>query len=112
MEGVTDENEVKKVPPKDLVQLLMTPSGEEARVIRARDGSSVRRTFLVYSCPRQEQCTEKGLFCFEKGTGFTNPYNHLKTCISGGDESHLSSVHFATFEDVVVGEKFSIQNCL
>ncbi len=77
----------------------MTPSGEDARAIRARDSSSVRRTVLVHSCPRKEHCTENGQFCFQKGSGFTNPYNHLKTCISGGDESHIRSVFFGKLEE-------------
>ncbi len=36
----------------------------------------------------QTECTENGQFC-----------NHLKTCISGGYESHLRSVYFATLEE-------------
>lgn len=43
----------------------------------------------VFVCPRGRLCKSGGRIVAEKGAGFSNPYKHLKTCVSDGDIKHL-----------------------
>ncbi len=69
----------------------MQKEREKRKDVYGRTGVVVRRnvTFLVYKCPKGPACTERGEISFEKGKGFSNPYSHLKSCVSGGDEKAL-----------------------
>eukprot|EP00171_Calliarthron_tuberculosum_P023569 IDg23569t1 len=76
--------------PGDVVRMLMTQRPDIERDVRSSRGT-IRRNVLhcVFECPRGEQCKVGGQVVFEKNTGFTNPFKHLKSCVSDGDESHL-----------------------
>lgn len=82
------------ITPKEVVSLLMESSGERHRDIVSRRNIPTRRNvkFMLFKCPN-ESCVEHGNIMCEKGKGFTNPYNHLKTCIAGGDENRLRELY-------------------
>lgn len=65
----------------------------------------------VFSCPKGNNCKDKGRFTFEKGSGFTNTYRHLITCIQGGDESLLLQIYYNTLAEnrsrSTISEQFS-----
>ena len=55
------------------------------------------KSFLVMKCPSNDRCKKKrenGLVYVGKGDGFTNPKNHLKSCLCDGkDEALLEAYH-------------------
>ena len=81
---------------KDIVELLMSKEPELLRDVKSKTGVVLRTrvAHCVYSCPKKEDCKTGGKFIFEKGTGFTNPYKQLKSCLSHGDESHLLNAYY------------------
>eukprot|EP00171_Calliarthron_tuberculosum_P012024 IDg12024t1 len=81
---------------KEVVMLLMTAKADVTRDVDGRSGSIARKhvPHLVFSCPYGNRCRSGGDVVFEKGTGFTNPYKHLRSCISDGDDEHLTKLYF------------------
>ncbi len=73
---------------KQIVQMLMEKVGKEIRTATSKNNSvsGSARVYLIYSCPRGEKCIGGGKLKFLKASGFTNPYNHLKSCIADGDK--------------------------
>ena len=98
----------KQPSAKQIVETLMVKKGEEQKSVNSRLGSasSKDRTFLVYSCPRGEKCLSWGTFSFPKGSGYTNPLNHLKYCVADGQMSILLQLY--TENQMHLEEKFSI----
>lgn len=84
-----------KPTQREVVQILMVNRGQVERDVRSGKSSVVRKNVVhwKYECPRGDECRNKGVVMFEKGTGFTNPYKHLKYCVSDGDEGHLHELY-------------------
>ena len=76
--------------PRDVVRLLMTQKQDIRKDVTTARGN-IRENVVhhVFKCPRGDLCKTTGSVSFEKGTGFTNPYKHLKTCLADGDENEL-----------------------
>ncbi len=60
--------------------------------IFSRREHSQKRPSYCFCMPKKWVLQERGEVILERGPGFTNPYKHLKTCVSDGDEMHLSSL--------------------
>lgn len=65
----------------------MAKEADITKDVPSRSGR-VRRNVvhLVFSCKGQDIIT------IEKGSGYTNPYRHMKSCISRGDNKHVLHV--------------------
>jgi len=74
-----------------VAKFFLTKKEEITKDVTSRKGNETRKgvTYCVYSCPRKEHCTAKGSIEIEKGTGLTNGFMHLKTCIASGSEKLL-----------------------
>jgi len=70
----------------EVAKFFLTKKEEITKDVASRKGNETRKgvTYNVYSCPRKEHCTAKGTIEIEKGTGMTNGFRHLKTCIASG----------------------------
>ena len=83
----------KTPEPKDVVLLLCKFLREEDKVFRSRSGNQVKKRHSVFLCP-SENCRETNReIVFQKGSGYINPLNHLKTCVAGGDLNILHSIY-------------------
>ena len=73
---------------KECVQTLMTFLREEVKEIATRDSEISRKvSYVVYLCPSGDLCrNNSGEVSFIKGTGFTNPFDHLTSCFKSKDE--------------------------
>ncbi len=72
----------------------MTKSREQKRDFHWRNGAIIGRDVVFsYLCPKKSLCSENGALVLEKGSGFSNPYRHLKSCLTGGDEQALLSIY-------------------
>ena len=93
---------------KQIVELLMRKTGEQERSVTNRSNPSLQRKqlFNVYSCPKGEHCTNGGEFLFAKNAGYTNPINHLKSCLAGGDMKKLIDIYEARKSALAVGSPF------
>eukprot|EP00171_Calliarthron_tuberculosum_P000144 IDg144t1 len=80
---------------KEIVLLLMKQKADVIRDVDGRVGAVTRNNVphIVLACPFGERCKVGGEVVTEKGTGYTNPYKHLKSCVSGGDEKHLLELY-------------------
>ena len=64
---------------KEVFQSAMSYRGKKNReVYNESSGRSILKSYLVYKCPRPD-CA-KGDVSFLEGTGFKNPYSHLRSC--------------------------------
>ena len=72
------------------------------KTIPSRADPTVTRsvTFLVYSCPKEENRKDGAQYCFEKGAGFFNPYRHLRSCLAGGDTEKLYSLYHDALKEI------------
>eukprot|EP00171_Calliarthron_tuberculosum_P001491 IDg1491t1 len=93
---------VSKPSKKAVVELLMSKQPDIKKNVSSRSGANVRRdvTYSVYNCPKGTGCKYEGRVLFEKGSGYTNPYRHLRTCLSAGDEKHLLIVYRDALADL------------
>ena len=79
----------------------MKKKGEEQRDVASRGGMKARKavTFCIMECPRGNICKNGGIFAFEKGTGFSKPFNHLKSCLASGDIDKLKEIYNMTMKE-------------
>eukprot|EP00171_Calliarthron_tuberculosum_P003890 IDg3890t1 len=76
--------------PRDFVRMLMVQKPDITRdVTSSRRASRNNAVFHVFECPRGDLCRSGGSIVFEKGTGFSNPFKHLRTCLADGDQQEL-----------------------
>lgn len=76
--------------PRQVVQMLMDPKPDIMKDKRSTRGVARKDVIHhVYVCPRKNLCKVGGDVVFEKDTGFSNPYKHLKVCLCDGDEERL-----------------------
>lgn len=66
-----------KASQKEVVQALMTYVGKEEKDVKGKI-----RNFLIYECPKPTCAVRK--IMFQAGSGFQNPYRHLKACYGRG----------------------------
>ena len=85
---------------KEIVELLMTKLSEER--------NSSGKVYNVYQCPRGELCIAKGKFRFLKGCGYTNPLNHVRTCLAGGSKAELLKIYETTRKEKETNSSFSL----
>lgn len=78
-----------KPAPHDVVRLIMIQKLDILRDVRPRKNV----LSCVFECPREAECTLVGQVVFAKGSGFSNPYRHLISCVSDGDEDHLMRMY-------------------
>lgn len=73
----------------------MEQKSDVIRDVCSRNGAVMRTNVphIVFACPFGERCKVGGEVLTEKGTGYTNLYKHLKSCVSGGDENHLLELY-------------------
>ena len=77
---------------KAVVELFMKKQPDIFKSV----GDRVNVRHLVYLCPRGERCTVKSKgskVIFAEGTGFTNPYKHLRSCLADGKEEKLHRMY-------------------
>lgn len=48
----------------------------------------------IYKCPKESCTLAKGEISFQIGTGYTNPHNHLKNCLCGGNAAELEDYYW------------------
>ena len=78
---------------KFIVTLLCKFIREEEKEI-SYNPSSRKQKYLVFECPKKNQCIEKnGEISFQKGKGCTSPCSHLKTCLCHGKMSELYDIY-------------------
>lgn len=88
--GFINVSVTEKVAQRDVVHMLI----KQKRSIR-RHGTSARGTirknvlYYVFECPGVEKCTNSGRVVFEKGSGYSNPYKHIRGCLYEGDERSM-----------------------
>lgn len=79
---------------KAVVELLMTKEAEIIKDVPSRSGCfSQNVVHLVFCCPKVTHCKDQLTVTLEKGSVYTKPVGHLKSCISRGDEKHLLQVY-------------------
>eukprot|EP00171_Calliarthron_tuberculosum_P005080 IDg5080t1 len=79
--------------PRDVVRMLMKQDPDIKKDIQSARGLTRKDVVHhVFVCPRGGLCKSGGRVVSEKGAGFSNPYKHLKSCISDGDIDHLMEV--------------------
>ena len=77
-----EQHQGKQISKEDIVCAVMEQKQNITKTIKGRD--VVHRVFI---CPRGEYCTKvDGVNEFPAGSGFTNPHNHLISCLCGGNE--------------------------
>lgn len=81
--------------PHDVVVALMTQKPGVLRDTRRKVSGTKRKNVPhhVFACPMNDKCRAGGEIVFPRGMGYSNPYKHLKSCLSDGDESHLMNVY-------------------
>jgi len=85
--------------PKDVVLTLMKKTGQEETILPNSSSSTANKVCYIYSCPRGELCTTGGSFKFKKGSGFSNPFSHLRSCVAGGSKTKLIEMYYASKAD-------------
>ena len=91
---------IPKIPePKDVVHLLCKFLREEHRFCRTKAGKKVKKPHSVYRCPRNNCKESNHEIVFQKGSGYMNPFNHLNTCVAGGDVKVLHTIYQNTFAE-------------
>ena len=66
-------------------------------------------TYVIYECPRKSLCSnEHGHIALLKGKGFTNGFNHLKSCCAGGSLTALYELYQSNYnrQQSTVGTHF------
>ena len=67
---------------KNIVILLFKFIREEAREVASKNGT-LSKQYIIYTCPKTDNCINSNSeIAFQKGKGFTNPCNHLKTYLA------------------------------
>ena len=76
--------------PRDVVRMLMTQKADVVRDVRSARGA-IRKNVrhFTFTCPRGDVCKSGGTVVFEKSTGFSNPFKHLRSCLADGDGEQL-----------------------
>jgi len=69
------------VSPKDVVLAVMTVAGKETKKVTEK-GKEVDRMFIALRCPKPS-CAVKNI-SIKEGTGYMNPYSHLRACYGRG----------------------------
>eukprot|EP00171_Calliarthron_tuberculosum_P002931 IDg2931t1 len=81
---------------RDVVHMLMSRKPNILRDVSSSRGVSRKNVeHHVYACPRGDQCRSGGTVMFEKGSGYSNPFKHLRTCVSDGDDSRLFEIFYS-----------------
>lgn len=80
------------------------------RDVKSRKRGLTRKAapHLTLKVPRSDSCRNNIEIVFEKGTGFTIPYKHLKYCLSSGDESHLLQTFYCVHDQKKMYGKHSL----
>ena len=80
---------------KQIVDVLMEKIGEENRDVPSRNDPEIRirKTYNIFKCPKGEFCSSGGQFKFPKGSGYTNPLNHLRSCLANGNHTNLMEIY-------------------
>jgi len=83
------------------VKLLMKQADDVVRDVPNKKGGSKRRnvTCCVYICPLKDNCKKTGKVVFEKGSGWTNPFRHLLSCVSDNNVDDLHQLYKTTKKD-------------
>ena len=77
--------------PQSVVELMCQYLKTEKRFVKK---TGKNKTCLIYECPRKGLCSyDKGEMALVKGKGFTNGFNHLKSCCAGGSLTKLHEFH-------------------
>ena len=110
MEG----KEIKKLTPsnKDVVNLLCKFLRNETKKVTDKNNVSKLVNHIVLECPNPYCRLEKKEMSFQKGKGYTNPFNHLKTCLCHGKAANLIII-MAKGKNCIrmrVTQSFSIEN--
>ena len=81
-------------PYKEKVMALLCKFlREENRLLKES-----RIQYLVYECPSTKIFHEENVKAFQKGKGFTNPFNRLKSCLCSGSLDDLISIYEENFQ--------------
>ena len=98
---MTTKNETKdKILPTEtnIVTLLCKYVREEVREVHSKSGTG-HKQYVVYACPKKGNCiNSNGEIAFQKGKGFTNPCNHLKSCLAHGSLEELHKTYSINVE--------------
>ena len=78
---------------EDVVYLLCKFLRNETRTVRDAKCVSKLVKHIVLECPNPYCRNEKKEISFQKGKGYTNPFNHLKACVCHGKISDLYKVY-------------------
>ena len=87
------KREENRPSEKDIVTLLCSFIREEDKEVSCNSNSR-KQKYMVYECPKKDQCTKKGgEISFQKDKGWTHPCSHLKTCLCHGKMSELYEIY-------------------
>ena len=74
--------------------MVMAIERTQAAEVRSKHGIRTHGPQNVFSCPRGKNCTEQdGLIYFEKGSGWTNHYEHLLRCAFSNNKEQMHEDH-------------------
>ena len=73
-------------PQENVVKLLCQFVREEKQSTK---NPEVNVTYLIFKCPNQHCRNKDNEIKFKKGHGYTNAFNHLKTCLYYGNAEEL-----------------------
>ncbi len=88
--------------PKDVVELLMKELGKGKRTVHARGvgkETCEQENYLIYACPKADLCKDGGKYALEKGSGYTNPFRHLKPCLVNDNIHNLHKLYKASLSE-------------
>ena len=81
--------------PQAVVELMCQYAKTKKRFIKKK---GKHKTCVIYKCHRKSLCSnEKGHIALIKNNGFTNGFNHLKSCCAGGSLSKLHELHESNY---------------
>lgn len=83
MQGATSA--MVKPAPREVVQMLMSQKQYVRRYVHSSDAKQDKKLHHAFECPNKELCKNGGIVVFEKGSGFSNIFRHLRVCLASGD---------------------------
>ena len=83
----------KQSSHQDVVKLLMKYVKEEQKTVPDKDGVDRNKTYLVYECMHLNCKNPDRRVNFQKNSGFTNPFNNLKTCVADSKLEELYKLY-------------------
>ena len=89
MSTVKEAKVLKQATPsnEEVVTLLCKKLRKEVRSVTDARGGATLKKHLVIECPNPHCRNEKREITFQEGKGYTNPFNHLKSCLFHGNAS-------------------------